>query len=301
LVLFPNKMLSAMRFPEALRETAEKIERCLDEILSAPRCPAPRLAAAMRYAVLGAGKRLRAFLLVETARMFAVPETRSLRAAAALECLHAYSLVHDDLPAMDDDDMRRGRPACHRAFDEATAILAGDGLQALAFAILAEPQTHPDPAIRSRLVGLLADAAGAFGMAGGQMLDLEPDPSTGFEELLAMMEMKTGALFSFAVDAGALLGNASDADFRRLHSYAAKFGLAFQIADDILDHAAKMESATRSKPRKTIIGIVDMLGLAGAKAHADALASEACEGLAVFGERAAMLREAARFIVERQH
>jgi farnesyl diphosphate synthase len=290
-----------MSFSEALREIAEKVERCLDEILSAPRSPAPRLTAAMRYAVLGAGKRLRAFLLVETARMFAVPEAQSLRAAAALECLHAYSLVHDDLPAMDDDDMRRGRPACHRAFDEATAILAGDSLQALAFDILAQPQTHPDPAIRAALVAMLAEAAGAFGMAGGQMLDLEPRGESRMDELLAMMQMKTGALFSFAVDAGALLGRASDADFRCLHSYASKFGLAFQIADDILDHAANIEPATKSKPRKTIIGIVDMLGLAGAKAHADALAAEAAEGLAVFGERAAMLRKAARFIVERQH
>jgi farnesyl diphosphate synthase len=255
----------------------------------------------MRYAVLGAGKRLRAFLLVETARMFAVPEAQSLRAAAALECLHAYSLVHDDLPAMDDDDMRRGRPACHRAFDEATAILAGDSLQALAFDILAQPQTHPDPAIRAALVAMLAEAAGAFGMAGGQMLDLESRGESRMDELLAMMQMKTGALFSFAVDAGALLGRASDADFRCLHSYASKFGLAFQIADDILDHAANIEPATKSRPRKTIIGIVDMLGLAGAKAHADALAAEAAEGLAVFGERAAMLRKAARFIVERQH
>ncbi|HEY7765285.1 MAG TPA: polyprenyl synthetase family protein [Aestuariivirgaceae bacterium] len=290
-----------MSFPEALREIAVKVEHCLDEILSPPHSPTSRLTAAMRYAVLGPGKRLRAFLLIETARMFAVPEAQSLRAAAALECFHAYSLVHDDLPAMDDDDMRRGRPACHRAFDEATAILAGDSLQALAFGILAQPQTHPDPAIRARLVALLAEAAGPCGMAGGQMLDLQPGSDSGMEKLLAMMEMKTGALFSFAVDAGSLIGHASDADFQRLHSYSTKFGLAFQIADDILDHAANIEPATKSKPRKTIIGIVDMLGLAGAKAQADALAAEAAQGLAVFGDRAAMLRKAARFIVERQH
>ena len=262
--------------------------------------PAPRLLAAMRYSVLGPGKRLRAFLLVEAARMFDVAEAHSLRTAAALECLHAYSLIHDDLPARDNDDIRRGKPACHVAFDEATAILAGDGLQIMAFDLLADPATHPDAQVRSSLLSALAKAAGASGMAAGQMLDIQAQ-ARSLESVIDMMELKTGALFAFALEAGALLGHASAEQIRFLSSFGSKIGLAFQIADDILDHTATGASAIGSKPRKTVSTIVDILGLPGAKARADALAAEAAGELAAFGDRAAMLRTAAQFIVDRQH
>ncbi len=196
--------------------------------------PAARLVEAMHYAALGQGKRLRPFFVVETAKLFAVPREQALRVGAALECVHCYSLVHDDLPAMDDDDMRRGRPALHKAFDEATAILAGDALLTLAFEILAGPDTHPDGAVRSLLIAELAKAAGHAGMAGGQMLDLMPAPqaAASFDAIVAMQAMKTGALFRFACEAGAMLGGGDAAPFRR---YAEHIGLAFQIADDILD------------------------------------------------------------------
>lgn len=254
----------------------------------------------MRYSVLGPGKRLRAFLLVETARMFDVAEAHSLRTAAALECLHAYSLIHDDLPAMDDDDIRRGKPACHVAFDEATAILAGDSLQIMAFELLADPATHPEAQVRTSLLRALAKAAGASGMAAGQMLDVQAQ-ARSLESVINMMELKTGALFAFALEAGALLGRASAEQIRLLSDFGSKIGLAFQIADDILDHTATGASAIGSKPGKTVSTIVDILGLPGAKARADALAAEAAGELAAFGDRAAMLRTAAQFIVDRQH
>ena len=293
-----SKALSHIHFSEALRQCAGAVEQALDELL--PRSgPAPRLLAAMRYSVLGPGKRLRAFLLVETARMFDVAEVRSLRTAAALECLHAYSLIHDDLPAMDDDDIRRGKPACHVAFDEATAILAGDCLQVTAFELLADPATHPDARVRSSLLSALAKAAGAYGMAGGQMLDIQAE-GFSLENVIDIMELKTGALFAFALEAGALLGHASAEESRLLSAFGSKIGLAFQITDDILDHTATGTSAIGSKPGKTVSTIVDILGLPGAKARADALAAEAARELAAFGDRAAMLRTAAQFIVDRQ-
>ena len=292
-----------MTIAEALRRRAEAVEACIDRLLTGHDAPAPRLLAAMRYAVLGPGKRLRPFLLIETAQLFDVPEHQSVRSAAALECLHCYSLIHDDLPAMDDDDMRRGRPACHIAFDEATAILAGDSLQALAFEILADPATYPDAVVRSELIARLAHAAGARGMAGGQMLDLDAERAEAqdLRGMTRVSEMKTGALFSFAVDAGSLLGGASPEHAQCLHAFGRKIGLAFQIADDILDHTVTREMASRPVRKETVATIVDIIGLAGAKAHADALAAEAADMLAVFGDRAAMLRTAARFIVERQH
>jgi len=290
-------------FAEALSRRAQCVETCLEELLEVREVAAPRLFAAMRYSVLGSGKRLRPFFLIEIASLFDVPIVRSLRAAAAIECLHSYSLIHDDLPAMDDDAMRRGKPACHVKFDEATAILAGDSLQAMAFQILAEPATHSDPAVRTELVTRLAHAAGANGMAGGQMLDLNADRDMTHDlaSITRLQEMKTGALFSFAVEAGCILGGASPEHFRCLQSYGRKIGLAFQIADDILDHTATPESAFERAPKETVETFVDILGPAGAKAHARALAAEAVDKLTIFGDKAAMLREAAWFIVERQH
>ncbi|NJM31001.1 MAG: polyprenyl synthetase family protein, partial [Rhizobiales bacterium] len=215
--------------------------------------PKGRLREAMEYAVLGGGKRLRPFLVRESASLFDVPEAQALRVGAALECIHCYSLVHDDLPAMDNDDLRRGKPTTHRAFDEATAILAADALQSLAFAILSDPGTHPDPAIRSELVLKLAHAAGAEGMAGGQMLDIEAESAgqSDVPAIITLQALKTGALFRFACEAGAILGRADPAPLTR---YAEKIGLAFQIADDILDITSAPETLGKATQKDAAQG-----------------------------------------------
>jgi farnesyl diphosphate synthase len=226
-----------------------------------------------------------------------VPVARALRAGAALECVHCYSLVHDDLPAMDNDDMRRGQPALHKAFDEATAILAGDSLLTLAFEILADPETHPDGAVRSLLVKELAKVAGPAGMAGGQMLDMTA-AAADVEAIVRMQAMKTGALFRFACEAGAILGGRERQPF---HQYADNFGPAFQITDDILDVTstkAALGKATQKDTGKATI--VALLGLPRAKAKAEELAEKAIAALAEFGEAAETLRAAARFAVRRQ-
>ena len=258
----------------------------------------------MRYALLGEGKRLRPFLLAESAKLFNVPRDMALRAGAALECIHCYSLIHDDLPAMDDDDLRRGKPTVHKAFDEATAILAGDALQTLAFEILSEPETHPDAAVRVELVAGLAKAAGKDGMAGGQMLDLnasqrEPE----IDDVMRMQAMKTGALFQFACEAGAMLGEASEEKRTALRRYADGVGLAFQIVDDILDLESspeKLGKATQKDKQAGKATYVDLLGLDGAKTRARNLVSDANEALGLFGNRARILHDLADFIVARQ-
>src|SRR3990172_13242188 len=228
-----------MAFLTELERVAGAVEGRLDRLLAQSLRPAPlgaRLGQAMRYAALGGGKRLRPFLLIESARLFGVEEEDALPAACALECVHCYSLVHDDLPAMDDDAVRRGRPTLHIAFDEATAILAGDALLTLAFEVLSDPSTHADPAIRAELVLLLAKAGGWQGMALGQALDLSPERQ-GFSlsDVANMQALKTGALFRFACEAGAVLGRAGASERAALRHYAASFGQAFQLADDLLD------------------------------------------------------------------
>src|SRR5215467_8316367 len=232
-------------FVPRLTEIAASTEQLLDRLLSSAPMPAERarptrLMESMRYATLGGDKRFRPFLVVESAALFAVPRERSLMAAAALECVHCYSLVHDDLPAMDDDDLRRGRPTLHRAFDEATAILVGDSLLTFAFDILARPETHPDPAIRSALVLGLARAAGLGGMAGGQMLDLAAEgrvaatqPQLDLPDVEQLQAMKTGALLRYACVAGAILGSADGRKRTALDRFGAIIGEAFQIADDL--------------------------------------------------------------------
>jgi farnesyl diphosphate synthase len=262
--------------------------------------PAPRIVAAMRYAALAPGKRLRPFLVIESAALFAVPRAVAVTAGAALEALHCYSLVHDDLPAMDDDDLRRGRPTLHRAFDEATAILAGDALLTFAFEVLAE---LPLPAERRvALVGALARAAGKAGMVGGQMLDMEAENrvTSTLSDIIQIQSLKTGALFRFACEAGALMGGGEAAPLRQ---YADKIGLAFQIADDILDRSSTPEAlgkATQKDKRKGKATFVDLLGLDSARTRATALADEAIAALSPYGDKAAPLRAAARFIVARQ-
>ncbi|HEX4765831.1 MAG TPA: farnesyl diphosphate synthase [Lichenihabitans sp.] len=304
---------SAEEFARRLRTVAGEIEATLERLLSAHAFagevarPA-RLLEAMRYATLGGGKRLRPFLVVETARALGVEGEGVLRAGAALEMVHCYSLVHDDLPAMDDDDLRRGRPTAHVKFDEATAILAGDALLTYAFDVLADEATHPDPAVRSALVLGLARAGGLGGMAGGQALDLEAEKAAtplGAEAVMQLQAMKTGALLLFGVEAGAILGGA-DADGRAaLARYGRALGAAFQVADDILD--TESDAATLGKAAGKDAGrnkgtLVSALGLEAAKARRDALAVEAEAALASLGGRVrtGMLAEAARFTVERR-
>ena len=258
---------------------------------------APRLLSAVRYSALGAGKRLRPFLVIESAKLFNAPG--ALRVGAALECVHCYSLVHDDLPAMDDDDLRRGKPTTHKKFDEATAILAGDSLLTLAFEILADPKTHPDAGIRSELILELAKAAGMNGMAGGQMLDMEADASS-LEQIIRIQGHKTGALFRFACEAGAILGRGDRAPLRR---YADNIGLAFQIADDLLDLDStplELGKATQKDSAKGKVTIASLMGRKAAQEKAESLMQSAIDALMPYGAAADTLREAARFIISRK-
>ncbi len=268
-----------------------------------------RLLEAMRYATLGGGKRLRPFLVIESARLFGVAGDGPLRTACALEMIHCYSLVHDDLPAMDDDDLRRGRPTAHKAFDEATAILAGDGLLTYAFDLLADPATHADAAIRAALVLALARAAGLGGMVGGQALDLAAETAgrpLAQDEILTLQAMKTGALLRFAVDAGVILGKADAAQARALSRYGSALGAAFQVADDILDAAGdtaalgKRAGKDAERGKATLVGL---LGLDAARARRDALVEQAIAALDETGLGAATgtLKEAARFVAWRNN
>jgi farnesyl diphosphate synthase len=303
----------AKAFAARLAAVADGIEGLLGDLLSdATRAgeiarPA-RLMAAMRHAALGGGKRLRPFLAVETARMLGKEGLGVLRAGAAVELLHCYSLVHDDLPAMDDDDLRRGKPTVHRAFDEATAILAGDGLQTLAFEILADAATDPDPAIRADLVLGLARAAGIGGMVGGQMLDLAAEGRYGEARLdepaiRRLQAMKTGAILAFSVEAGAILGRAEPAPRASLLRFGSALGAAFQVADDLLDREATAETMGKRTGKDAEQGkatLVDALGIEGARAECERLTGEAFAALERFGPAGDILREAARFTVARK-
>jgi farnesyl diphosphate synthase len=258
------------------------------------------LADAMRYATLGGGKRFRPFLVIETSALFGVPQEKAVDAAAAVECVHCYSLVHDDLPAMDDDDLRRGRPTVHKAYDEATAILVGDSLLTFAFEILGRPETDADPAVRSELVLGLARASGWQGMAGGQMLDLIAERTeTDFEGINHIQALKTGALIEFSVDAGAILGRANATERRALARYARALGRAFQVADDLLDaegDSAEVGKATIKDAAAGKATFVSLLGIEGARRRLMELESEAIDALNFLGERAEVLRQAARFV-----
>jgi farnesyl diphosphate synthase len=296
-----------MTFPSALERTASTVEQRLGAHLAARPNPSPSgtgLGDAMRYAALGGGKRLRPFLLIQSAGLFGVNEAHALDAACALECVHCYSLVHDDLPAMDDDAVRRGRPTLHVAFDEATAILAGDALLTLAFEILSAPATHADAGIRAELVLMLARAAGWRGMALGQALDLSASHRDfSPEDTVTMQTLKTGALFRFACEAGAVLGRADGRGRAALTAYAAAFGQAFQLADDLLDAQGDAEAVGKAVAKDAERGkatLVALLGIDGARARLAGLVAEAEDALAPFGDRAAMLVEAARFVAERR-
>ncbi len=301
-------------FQARLSDVADAIEATLDRLLAPATLPGEtarpaRLLEAMRYSTLGGGKRLRPFLVVETARLFGVTGDGPLRAGAALEMVHCYSLVHDDLPAMDDDDLRRGRPTVHKAFDEATAILSGDALLTYAFDVMAGAETHADPAVRADLVLGLARASGLGGMAGGQALDLEAERSTAphtTETVLQLQAMKTGALLLYAVEAGAILGGASGTQRAALVRYGRALGAAFQVADDILDAESDAETLGKAAGKdagRNKATLVAALGLERAKARRDALAGEAAEALAAtkLGDATAILAEAARFTVARKN
>ena len=300
-------------FANRLGAVAADIEALLDRLLGAAPGPSEiarpqRLLAAMRHAVLGGGKRLRPFLLVETATLFGAARERALLAGAALECLHCYSLVHDDLPVMDDDDLRRGRPTVHKAFDEATAILAGDALLTMAFDVMARTEVHPDAGVRIELVSELARAAGIGGMAGGQMLDLSAEGRFGDKRVLSEKEianlqaMKTGALIRFACRAGAILGQADASAREAIDRYGAAIGQAFQIADDLLDLEGDAQTIGKAAHKDAAAGkatLVSALGAAGARGHLAALTMAADAALAPFAAKADILRAAARFIAER--
>lgn len=290
---------------QALTDAASLVEAELDRIMTTDEAPEQRLIEAMRYAVLGGGKRLRPFLTLQSARLFAVAESAALRVAAAIELVHCYSLVHDDLPAMDDDDLRRGKPTVHRAYDEATAILAGDALLTLAFGVLANPATHPNPAVRADLVVRLAKAAGAHGMVGGQMIDLSAaDRDLDIGSITRLQRLKTGALIEFACLGGAVLGNAPKQARDALRGYAHDLGLAFQIADDLLDIEGAEEETGKAVGKDEDQGkatFVSILGPERARAQARLLSDQAVEHLAIFDDNAGLLRDVARFVVDRRH
>ncbi len=268
----------------------------------------PRLLQAMRHAALAGGKRLRPFLVIESAALFSVPHEQAAMAGAALECVHCYSLVHDDLPAMDNDAMRRGRPAAHVAFDEATAILAGDSLLTLAFDILSRPQVHPEPAVRLALVAALARASGVGGMAGGQMLDLTAEGRFGESApnergVVELQRMKTGALLRFACIAGGLLGNAAAAEHKALSDYGDALGAAFQIADDLLDVEGDAAALGKATGKDAAVGkatLVGLLGVTAARTRLADLVDHAQTAVSVFGKRGYWLRQAARYVAERE-
>jgi len=298
------------RLTAVATETEALLAQLLDgEALAGETARPERLMAAMRHAALGGGKRLRPFLVVETAALFGASREGALLTGCALELLHCYSLVHDDLPAMDDDELRRGKPTVHKAFDEATAILAGDALLTLAFDILARPDIHADATVRIALVAALARAAGVGGMAGGQMYDLAAEGrfakrhALGESEIVTLQAMKTGALIRFACRAGAILGQADVPAMTGIERYGAAIGQAFQIADDLLDVEGDAATLGKAAGKDAAAGkatLVDVLGVAGARARLDALIAEADAALAPFAAQTDTLRATARFIAERQ-
>ena len=294
----------ATSFPEALAEAAQLTDVALDRLLVVPPGLEARVYEAMRYAALAPGKRMPPFLVLASARLFGVARRCALQVAAAIEMVHAYSLVHDDLPAMDNSDLRRGRPTCHKEFDDATAVLAGDGLLTAAFGVLADPDTHGDPTVRCELVGALATAAGAAGMVGGQMIDLIAErQSLDIGAITRLQRMKTGALIAFSCEAGAILAKAPNELRSALRGYAHDLGLAFQIADDLLDvegseaETGKPVGADAAAGKATFVSI---LGVARARAQAELLVAQAVAHLDLFEQRAELLREAARFVITRR-
>jgi farnesyl diphosphate synthase len=294
----------SISFPKALEEAAGLTDAALQRLLVVPLGLEARVYDAMRYSALAPGKRLRPFLVLASANLFGVALRCALQVAAAVEMVHAYSLVHDDLPAMDNSDLRRGRPTCHKQFDEATAVLAGDGLLTAAFEVLAHPDTHGDPAVRCELVSELATAAGAAGMVGGQMIDLIAEhQNLDIGAITRLQRMKTGALIAFSCEAGAILAKAPSELRTALRGYAHDLGLAFQIADDLLDVEGSVAETGKPVGADAAAGkatFVSILGVERARAQAELLASQAVAHLELFEQRAELLGEAARFVIARR-
>ena len=289
---------------EATAIVVAQTDALIERLLAVPPDLEARVYEAMRYSALAPGKRLRPLLVLAGARLFRVARSSALQVAASIEMVHAYSLIHDDLPAMDDSDLRRGRPTCHKRFDEATAVLAGDGLLTMAFEVLAHPDTHGDPGVRCELVAALASAAGAAGMVGGQMIDLIAETQTlDIGAITRLQRMKTGALIAFSCEAGAILAKATGEARTALHGYAHNLGLAFQIADDLLDvegsaaETGKPVGADAAAGKATFVSI---LGAERARAQAELLVNQSVAHLDLFGQRAELLRQVARFVVNRR-
>jgi len=287
----------------ALTQVGAEVDRRFDVMLAVPNDARAELYQAMRHAAIGGGKRLRPLLVFATAALFGVDRECTARAACAIEAIHVYSLIHDDLPAMDDDDMRRGKPTVHRAFDEAIAILAGDSLHALAFEWLADPATHPDPFVRAELVLELARAAGPSGMAGGQAMDLKAETATfDLQTVTRLQALKTGALIGWSVEAGAILGRVPPEGRTGLRGYARDLGLAFQIADDLLDVEGDEVKAGKKLRKDESAGketFVSLLGIDRARGQARMLVDQAVDHLRSYGQEADLLRNIARFVLER--
>ena len=286
-----------------MADNAKAVNEVLDELLEAGDGPEVRVVEAMRYSALNGGKRIRPFLVTASADLFNVDKPSALRAAAAIEMVHCYSLIHDDLPAMDDDDLRRGKAACHIEFDEATAILAGDALLTKAFEVLADENTHGNSSVRVDLISALARASGDAGMVGGQMLDLvAKDHALNMPEITRLQRMKTGALIAVSCEVGAIMGRASEKARHALHAYAHDIGLAFQIADDLLDVEGDGAEVGKKTGKDAAAGkatFVSLLGRERAREQAGLLADQAAMHLDLFEEKGKLLRDLAYFVVSR--
>src|SRR3984957_8536673 len=298
-----GQAVDTSQLPKAIGASAKLVDATLDAVLPPPSGRQARVQEAMRYAIMAGGKRLRPFLVLHSARLFGVDDSRSLRVGSAIEVLHTYSLVHDDLPCMDDDDLRRGRPTTHIAFDEMTAVLAGDALLTIAFEILADAATHPDPQVRVNLIARLAEASGDDGMIGGQIIDMLAGENFGLGEVRNLQRLKTGQLFEFSCEAGPILGKASAEDRKRLRDYAHELGLVFQITDDLLDVTSTAEKTGKAVGKDADMGkatLVTLLGVEGARAEAEKRAKAAIAALGPHAARSPELSGLPLFLLDRE-